>query len=435
MNPAGPVGHFNVRHYGALGNGTTDDTLAIQSAINAAVTAGGGTVYLPYGAYLVSLQANQQTGYNAILQLPFVSGSGAPGCIPLTLEGDGSVAVYPEGTSSPAFSPQSTTILVTSIGSGTNPSIIGGPNGTASQPTVVLPICRGITVMQPNPGTWTAFDFNQCVGARVYECSALSGTENTAGNEATAITAGAGFVLPHDNAAGFNNYGGHVIRDSYVSNLGIGFRMTGHASCDQLFAQGCYSGMSFIESNHGIHIGRYLSQNCKNALDCSLAGPAFPQTVIEMLDYETTSGQYTMNDPHQWFTGEIHYWGIAAPTFNGSPNPSIGNNVKWRCIISSDTGAALPASPLVSGTVYQNVTGAPMYVQIPAWATTPGTPGTVIAGMDRNSSATYFETTHGVAGSTSPSEPQQVQFFVPNLWFYQVILSGVTIGNGSGMAI
>jgi hypothetical protein len=37
--------------YGATGNGTTDDTAAIQAAIDAANAAGGGTVYVPQGTY------------------------------------------------------------------------------------------------------------------------------------------------------------------------------------------------------------------------------------------------------------------------------------------------------------------------------------------------------------------------------------------------
>lgn len=47
---------FNVRGvtYGAVGDGATDDTTAIQNAINAAVAAGGGIVYFPIGTYLVS---------------------------------------------------------------------------------------------------------------------------------------------------------------------------------------------------------------------------------------------------------------------------------------------------------------------------------------------------------------------------------------------
>ncbi len=42
----------NVKNYGALGNGTHDDTAAIQAAINSLPSA-GGTVYIPAGTYLI----------------------------------------------------------------------------------------------------------------------------------------------------------------------------------------------------------------------------------------------------------------------------------------------------------------------------------------------------------------------------------------------
>jgi parallel beta-helix repeat protein len=42
---------FNVKDFGALADGMTDDTAAIQAAINAA--ASGGTVFLPHGTYVV----------------------------------------------------------------------------------------------------------------------------------------------------------------------------------------------------------------------------------------------------------------------------------------------------------------------------------------------------------------------------------------------
>lgn len=43
---------FNVRTYGARGDGSTLDTTAINAAIDAAAAAGGGTVFFPAGTYL-----------------------------------------------------------------------------------------------------------------------------------------------------------------------------------------------------------------------------------------------------------------------------------------------------------------------------------------------------------------------------------------------
>lgn len=47
---------YNVKKYGAVGNGSTDDHTAIQNAIDAAGTAGGGVVYLPAAAYYIGSQ-------------------------------------------------------------------------------------------------------------------------------------------------------------------------------------------------------------------------------------------------------------------------------------------------------------------------------------------------------------------------------------------
>jgi hypothetical protein len=51
---------YNVEDYGAVHDGVTDDTSAIQDAINACFVAKGGVVYLPNGVYLIAgaLQTN-----------------------------------------------------------------------------------------------------------------------------------------------------------------------------------------------------------------------------------------------------------------------------------------------------------------------------------------------------------------------------------------
>ncbi|MES2194876.1 MAG: glycosyl hydrolase family 28-related protein [Pseudomonadota bacterium] len=49
-----PAQSFDVRAYGAIGDGKTDCTRAIKATIDAAIQSGGGTVYFPRGRYLIS---------------------------------------------------------------------------------------------------------------------------------------------------------------------------------------------------------------------------------------------------------------------------------------------------------------------------------------------------------------------------------------------
>jgi polygalacturonase len=50
--PSGSSTYFDVRTYGAKGDGAVKDTAAVQAAMDAAAKQGGGTVLLPPGKYL-----------------------------------------------------------------------------------------------------------------------------------------------------------------------------------------------------------------------------------------------------------------------------------------------------------------------------------------------------------------------------------------------
>ncbi|MFM9637594.1 glycosyl hydrolase family 28-related protein [Streptomyces turgidiscabies] len=57
---------LNVLDLGAKGDGVADDTAAIQIAVNTASAAGGGTVYIPPGRYLLSSAITWASGVNAV---------------------------------------------------------------------------------------------------------------------------------------------------------------------------------------------------------------------------------------------------------------------------------------------------------------------------------------------------------------------------------
>lgn len=86
-------GVFNVKDYGATGDGTTDDTASILAAVAAAEANTGGTVYFPCGSYAVS--ATITTSSLAI---------------PITFKGDGRLGIS-TGTSIKWIGGNNTSVL------------------------------------------------------------------------------------------------------------------------------------------------------------------------------------------------------------------------------------------------------------------------------------------------------------------------------------
>ena len=68
---------FNVRDFGAMGDGTNKDTVAFQKALDACAVAGGGDVIVPAGNYLIgSVQMGRRTMLRLMATNSVITGSG-----------------------------------------------------------------------------------------------------------------------------------------------------------------------------------------------------------------------------------------------------------------------------------------------------------------------------------------------------------------------
>ncbi|HMF44872.1 MAG TPA: glycosyl hydrolase family 28 protein, partial [Polyangia bacterium] len=103
--PTIPAGSFNVTTYGAVGDGKTNNTSAIQAALNAATSAGGGTVTIPSGTFLsgpitIGSGTNLNLASGAVLEmLPMSSyGSGDTAFITPAASSTHDIAITGSGT-------------------------------------------------------------------------------------------------------------------------------------------------------------------------------------------------------------------------------------------------------------------------------------------------------------------------------------------------
>jgi hypothetical protein len=210
---------FNVKDYGALGDGSTDDTVAIQATITAATTAEGGIIYFPPGVYIVG-GALQDTGaFNGQLLLPNVSHSGNH--LLLAFKGALRPGLHPNYGDTVPLAAGFSIIKSTLTGASGTASVISGSNDTGSpvaghgnnlEVWIDDLICLG-----PDNPTFTFWQLAACSGGGV----------GTLQISTPGAYAGSPTQPTHSNAYGIKFPGQYMSNSTVVTALSVGGFYTG----------------------------------------------------------------------------------------------------------------------------------------------------------------------------------------------------------------
>lgn len=232
------LGWFNVQDYGAKGDGTTDDTAAIQAAIDAAVAAGGGRVYFPAAPvdYKIAGSLRTDRGGYAQIAFPQVSTSNNKVVIELVGPYEGCADATWFQTVAPAGGAVLRSTLTSQAYSATfgSPSVLGGPTverigaGTYQNYSNLFVRLENIGVRTPANPSLGAIDLSAIQCAAVRRCRIDT-------SDAGAPSA----VCTHVNAFGLrmpaiSNNAETYIDESLVTGYYAGLSLTEHLSGSNL---------------------------------------------------------------------------------------------------------------------------------------------------------------------------------------------------------
>lgn len=242
-NPIGRSFEFNVKDYGAVGDGSANDTVAVQAAVAAAGNA-GGVVYFPVGIYKITSQ---------ITVLSFV-----------TLRGEGLASIIRSGTS------------------GVNNLFYqNGANGNAYEGLVFY----GVETTELG-STAITFDMG-CTNFSVKNCY-ISGPSDTIGfNIGINILAGCNGII--DNCSLFRLIG-HSSGNGYgvlVSNNSTGIKVNG--SYIDLQQSGVQGGRHGIYMSSGTNNSSITNNTVKNTYYESITFNCLSATESQMYNIVCTN--------------------------------------------------------------------------------------------------------------------------------------------------
>lgn len=323
---------FNVQDYGAVADGSTNDTPAIRDAIEAATEYAVANetryaeVYFPPspGSYLLSSSPVTTGSGNAQLPLPVVADTARK--VTLVLRGANDYAAMPHWLQQTGTR-WGTTLRSTLTGlndGGANgaPSVIGGPTpsqgyGVAGNYNNVLAVVRNIGISLPVGPTLGGIDLRGFAQAYLENVAVIPNGTAAAINAATPASHSFGYLCPNNQNNDLN-----VLSNFSAYGVATGIQVTEHLTADRVALIYCDDGIyvpAGAAQEHSAWMGTVSIEGGNRGIVCAgFEGARFPLN-ISALSCEVLSGN-TIHDPDNCLHGEIHFTSIDSFEIAGGSN-------------------------------------------------------------------------------------------------------------------
>jgi hypothetical protein len=310
--PATPLDNeVSVKLFGAKGDGSTDDTTAIQAALNYVVAnyTNGGTLYFPEGKYIVGGAVQSPGAANAQLIIPQIPGPAGIYTMTLRLRGP----LFQAQTMSlgdPNGTNDGGAIIVSTItGPGNTAAVLGTYRADGYQNFNDLTVLLEDLTFQTAPNAQlSGVNLRYAAAARLRGVRVWQGQSPFFQVQPT-LTTGTAIVLPANNNNAYT-----TMNDCSVVGFYNGYELNEHASGSDNTAWACMRAGVLPASAHSLWFGRFGVYHCPKVL----VWTGGSRIRIDQLDIEhDTSATWKastvdFDDPANVGGGDIQ-WSVITP--------------------------------------------------------------------------------------------------------------------------
>lgn len=245
----------------------TDNTTAIQNAINAVITARGGVVQFQRKPYLIAgplqypTEVPPRSIYNSVLVVDNdLTNDTTKPLVTITFQGQGMSPVGYNDYGSTARPPTTNTVIYCPTkGSGADPSIISASHTIFNGSGSVAMFFQNITFRVPSNSSIHAINAHWSGSFQIEQCTFDTAAASI--NISTVPTGGMAAIV----AGVWGNNAWQVIRNVWIIGYSVGIKSYEHTSMSDVVIMLCDTGV-YMGTGSGTFIVKAMIQGCVNSL-------------------------------------------------------------------------------------------------------------------------------------------------------------------------